>query len=116
MRNLIENALVHTPPGTRVEASAHAENGTATIEVWDDGPGIPGELRERVFDRFVRGESDGGPAGTGLGLAIVRAVAERHDGSVDLGEAPGGGGTRFVVRLPVAHVLGAGSASAPAPA
>jgi len=116
VRNLIENALVHTPPGTHVEASAHAEGETATIEVCDDGPGIPDELRERVFDRFVRAESDGGGApGTGLGLAIVRAVAERHDGSVELGEAPGGG-TRFVVRLPVADVLGAGSPSAPAPA
>jgi two-component system, OmpR family, sensor kinase len=110
VRNLIENALVHTPAGTRVEASAHAEDGTATIEVRDDGPGIPAELRERVFDRFVRGDADGrGQPGTGLGLAIVLAVAQRHGGSVELSDAPGGG-TRFVVRLPVAHVLGAESA------
>ena len=116
MRNLIENALVHTAPGTRVEASARAEGETVAIEVRDDGPGIPSELRERVFDRFVRGDLDGdGQPGTGLGLAIVRAVAERHGGSVELGDAPGGG-ARFLVQLPVAHLLGTEQASEPAPA
>jgi len=116
VRNLIENALVHTAPGTRVEASARAEGETVAIEVRDDGPGIPSELRERVFDRFVRGDLDGdGQPGTGLGLAIVRAVAERHGGSVELGDAPGGG-ARFLVQLPVAHLLGTEQASEPAPA
>jgi two-component system OmpR family sensor kinase len=117
VRNLLENALVHTPSGTRVEASAWMDDGTATIEVRDEGPGVPPELRERVFDRFVRGDGDGGgPPGTGLGLAIVRAVAERHGGSVELGDAPGGG-ARFTVRLPVAQALGAESEShSPAPA
>ena len=115
-RNLIENALVHTPPGTRVDASAYVDDGTATIEVSDDGPGVPADLRARVFDRFVRGEvGDGRQAGTGLGLAIVRAVAERHGGSVEVGESATSG-ARFSVRFPLAHVLGEQSASAPATA
>ena len=68
------------------------------LEVEDDGPGVPAELRHRLFERFVRGHGDTG-GGSGLGLAIVRAVAETHGGSVELGEREGGG-ARFVVRLP----------------
>ena len=102
VRNLLENAVVHTPAGTHVEAVLHADAHFAVIDVLDDGPGVPPELRKRVFERFVRGEGDGGgPPGTGLGLAIVEAVAERHGGSVEVGDAPGGG-ARFSVRLPVA--------------
>ena len=115
VRNLIENALVHTPPGSHVEAILHVDDGSATIDVVDDGPGVPRELRARVFERFVRGEGDGAvQPGSGLGLAIVRAVAERHGGSVEVGDAPGGG-ARFSVCLPVAWSVGAES-SAPAPA
>ena len=102
VRNLLENAVVHTPAGTHIEAVLHADAHSATIDVLDDGPGVPRELRKRVFERFVRGEGDGGGApGTGLGLAIVEAVAERHRGWVEVGDAPGGG-ARFSVHLPVA--------------
>ncbi|CAA9503224.1 MAG: hypothetical protein AVDCRST_MAG45-1441 [uncultured Solirubrobacterales bacterium] len=102
VRNLLENAVVHTPAGTHIEAVLHADAHSATIDVLDDGPGVPRELRKRVFERFVRGEGDGGgPPGTGLGLAIVEAVAERHRGWVEVGDAPGGG-ARFSVHLPVA--------------
>ena len=94
--NLIQNALVHTPPGTRVSVRLRSEDG-ALLEVEDDGPGVPAELRHRLFERFVRGHGDTG-GGSGLGLAIVRAVAETHGGSVELTER--GGGARFVVRLP----------------
>ena len=66
--------------------------------VQDDGPGIPDELRQRVFERFVRGGGDGG-RGSGLGLAIVNAVAESHGGTVELDEQQASG-TRFVIRLP----------------
>jgi two-component system OmpR family sensor kinase len=96
--NLIENALRHTPPGTRVEAELAREAGDVVLSVEDDGPGIPAELRARLFERFVRGRGDAG-GGSGLGLAIVRAVAESHGGTVALEQRPGGG-TRFVVRLP----------------
>ena len=98
--NLIQNALVHTPAGTHVTVRLREEDG-ALLEVEDDGPGVPAELRHRLFERFVRGQGDTG-GGSGLGLAIVRAVAETHGGSVELGEREGGG-ARFVVRLPPAR-------------
>ena len=98
--NLIQNALVHTPPGTRVCVRLRSEDG-ALLEVEDDGPGVPAELRHRLFERFVRGHGDTG-GGSGLGLAIVRAVAETHGGSVELGQRAGGG-ARFVVKLPPAR-------------
>jgi signal transduction histidine kinase len=99
--NLIQNALVHTPAGTRVRVCLRSDDDGALLEVEDDGPGIPAELRHRLFERFVRGHGDTG-GGSGLGLAIVRAVAETHGGSVELGERKGGG-ARFVVELPLAR-------------
>jgi len=103
--NLIENALIHTPQGTPVTVAAREEDGGAVLEVSDRGPGVPKDLRDRVFDRFTRGAGSGDvtPArsGSGLGLAIVRAVADGHGGSVDLNDAEGGG-ARFLVRLPLA--------------
>jgi two-component system, OmpR family, sensor kinase len=101
--NLIENAVRHTPAGTRVSASTRADGGDAVLVVEDDGPGIPSELGGRVFERFVRGGGDGG-RGSGLGLAIVRAVADSHAGSVALEHPGGSSGTRFVIRIPLARV------------
>jgi two-component system, OmpR family, sensor kinase len=100
--NLLDNAVVHTPEGTEVRLSARRRDGDAHLEVSDDGPGIPEELREQVFGRFVRGAgpSDQAPAGgTGLGLSIVRSVAAAHGGSVQADRSPQGG-ARFAVRLP----------------
>jgi two-component system OmpR family sensor kinase/two-component system sensor histidine kinase QseC len=77
-----------------VEAEADA----ALLTVDDDGPGIPPEERERVFDRFYR-RHPGETTGSGLGLAIVRAIAERHGATIVLGEAPIGG-LRVRVRFP----------------
>jgi len=102
--NLIWNAIEHTSPGTSVRASARREGAEVVMEVADDGPGIRAELREHVFERFVRGEGDGAAAGgSGLGLAIVRAVAEAHGGSARAGEAPEGGAL-VAVRLPALAV------------
>jgi signal transduction histidine kinase len=99
--NLIENALRHTPPGTMVRASAHAPDpGLVSIVVEDEGPGLPPSIRDRAFERFVRGGGDGG-RGSGLGLAIVSAVAEGHGGSVTYEDGLTGG-ARFVVTLPAA--------------
>ncbi len=100
--NLIENALVHTASGTPVTVSARRRDGQAVLEVSDRGPGVPHELRERIFERFARGVGDtAAGGGSGLGLAIVRAVAEAHGGRVELLDAEGGG-ARFVVTLPLA--------------
>jgi len=97
--NLMENALRHTDPGTAVEASVERNNGEVVLAVEDDGPGIPVELREKVFERFYRGAGDQSGS-SGLGLSIVRAVAESHQGSVRLEEPLDGRGARFVVRIP----------------
>jgi signal transduction histidine kinase len=97
--NLIENAVKHTPAGTHIGVSTAVADGEAVLVVEDDGPGVPPELEERVFERFVRAGRDGG-RGAGLGLSIVRAVAESHGGSVTLERPPESAGARFVVRLP----------------
>jgi signal transduction histidine kinase len=102
--NLVENALAHTPPGTSVDITLSVGDGEAAIEVADDGPGIPPELRPRIYERFVRAGGDAGSrgrGGSGLGLAIVHAVAQSHDGTVELAGQDGDRGTRFVVRLPL---------------
>ncbi|HEX7289864.1 MAG TPA: HAMP domain-containing sensor histidine kinase [Conexibacter sp.] len=96
--NLIENALRHTPSGTHVHAALARRGDEVVLTVEDDGPGIPAELRPRLFERFVRGRGDGG-GGSGLGLSIVRAVATSHGGGVAI-ERGDLGGARFVVTLP----------------
>lgn len=100
LSNLVDNALRHTPAGGRVDVTADARHGQVCLTVTDSGPGIaPGE-RQRVFDRFYRGNADAHSGGSGLGLAIVKAVAEQHGASVELGEAPGGSGLEVTVRFP----------------
>ncbi|MEV7283147.1 ATP-binding protein [Streptomyces sp. NPDC093252] len=98
VRNLLDNALRHAV--RRITVSLRCGGGTAELVVADDGPGIPGPDRDRVFDRFTRLDDararDTG--GSGLGLAIVRDIITAHHGSIGIeGDAPG---ARFVVRLP----------------
>jgi signal transduction histidine kinase len=95
--NLVENAVNHTPAGTRISVRARGAGERVELLVEDDGPGVPPDLRERIFERFVRAGGDCGPS-TGLGLAIVRAVAIEHGGEVVLEDARPG--ARFVVTLP----------------
>jgi len=97
--NLMENALRHTDPGTAVEATVERRNGEVVLAVEDDGPGIPHEQREKVFERFYRGSGEHSGS-SGLGLSIVRAVASSHGGTVRLEEPLDGRGARFVVRIP----------------
>ena len=101
VRNLADNAVRYSPPGSRVELTVTAAaDGAALLQVDDAGPGIPPAERERVFDRFYRrGQSD--EAGTGLGLAIVRGVAQRHGATVTLGDSPLGG-LRVSLKFPPA--------------
>jgi len=107
--NLMENALRHTDPGTAVEAQVERVDGVVVLAVEDDGPGIPDELRDKIFERFFRGSSDRGGS-SGLGLSIVRAVTKSHHGTVGLEPPLDGRGARFVVRLPARR---AGSGSGP---
>ncbi|HKH41328.1 MAG TPA: ATP-binding protein [Solirubrobacterales bacterium] len=103
IRNLLENAVRHTPEKTTVELTARRDGDDALLEVLDDGPGIPNGIEQQVFDRFVRGDGPAdtvGGGGSGLGLAIVRAVAQSHGGSVDAGKSAYGG-ARFSIRLPL---------------
>jgi signal transduction histidine kinase len=96
-RVLVENALVHTPAGTRVRLAAGIDGGRATLTVADDGPGIPAEAGRQVFERFYR--LDGARAsGSGLGLAIARELAEVMDGRIELDERDGW--TWFTLVLP----------------
>jgi signal transduction histidine kinase len=96
-RVLLDNALVHTPPGTTVNVVVDSDNNAARLSICDDGPGIPGEAQAHVFERFFR--LDGTvAAGSGLGLAIAREVAELMDGRIELQSAAGA--TRFTVVLP----------------
>lgn len=101
--NLLANARVHTPAGTVVTVSLVRAGDDAVLTVADDGPGIPAALQPVLFERFARGDGSRsrGAGSTGLGLAIVAAVVEAHRGSVSVQSDPGG--SRFVVRLPLAH-------------
>ena len=80
--NLLSNARVHTPPGTRVVLGLRVEAGTAVVSVTDDGPGIAPALLPALFQRFSRGDSARNRAGgsTGLGLAIAQAIVQEHGG------------------------------------
>jgi signal transduction histidine kinase len=95
--NLVENALRYSPPGTRITIESAQRDGRALLLVADDGPGIPGEERARVFERFYRGSNGRRSApGTGLGLAIVAELVGRWGGEVRLLD---GSGTRVEARF-----------------
>jgi two-component system OmpR family sensor kinase len=96
LANLVANALCHTPASGKVDVSCGVDTGRVWLEVADNGPGIPAEERERVFDRFYR-RSGQSSSGSGLGLAIVRTIARRHKAEVCLDDTPGGGLTARVV-------------------
>jgi signal transduction histidine kinase len=95
LRNLVENALAHSPAGAPVEIEV-TQGGA--LEVRDRGPGVPPADRRRIFERFWRGPNPGGD-GAGLGLSIVQAIAERHRGTITVEDNPGGGAL-FRLQLP----------------
>jgi two-component system sensor histidine kinase QseC len=98
IRNLVDNAVAHSPARGRIDITIEARRGATVLLVSDQGPGIPAELRARVFARFRRGV-DGGE-GSGLGLAIVARIAELHRAQVRLDDADGGG-LRVEVAFPL---------------
>jgi two-component system OmpR family sensor kinase len=99
--NLLDNALRYTPAGGRIDVAVSREDGAAVLRVADTGPGIPPHERERVFDRFYRGEGSDG-WGSGLGLAIVSSIAASHAAVVTLADRAQGSGLLAQVRFPAA--------------
>ena len=97
---LADNAIRYGHGGGNVVVRVQAAGHTARLDVEDDGPGIPPEFRERVFERFWRAPG-AAPGGTGLGLSIASWIVAQHGGTISLEERPGGG-SRFVVQLGVA--------------
>jgi two-component system OmpR family sensor kinase len=100
LANLLANGRTHTPEGTVVTTRLRVADGTAVLQVLDDGPGIPPALVGHVFERFARGDSSRSrhAGSTGLGLAIVHAVVTAHGGTVAVSSEPGR--TVFTIRLP----------------
>ncbi len=96
--NLIDNAIKHTPPKTRITVSAGLEGETIRVVVDDNGPGLPPDP-ERLFAKFERRRDDSNTGGAGLGLALCRAVINAHGGRISAIQRPGGG-ARFMFALP----------------
>jgi two-component system sensor histidine kinase ChvG len=101
--NLIDNAISFSPPGGLVEVAAVRVGNKVRIRIDDEGPGVPTEAREAIFNRFhsVRPQSDQFGRHSGLGLAIARAIVKGHDGEIDVADrddAPSG--ARFTICLP----------------
>src|SRR5579872_60455 len=99
--NLLDNELTHLPEGRRIRISLHTRNQDAEFVIEDNGPGFPAELKDRAFQRFVKGENS---TGHGLGLAFVDAVAQAHGGQIKVSDRPGGGAI-LTLCLPLAPVL-----------
>ncbi len=101
VRQLVDNAAKFSPPDSPIHVAARIDDGVATIEVVDRGPGIPFERRDDVFDKYPNWRPDGyeQEAGSGLGLFLVRGIVAGHQGEVGIVDVPGGG-TMLRVRIP----------------
>jgi K+-sensing histidine kinase KdpD len=100
--NLIDNAVKYSSPGDEVHVEAQTSNGRVVIEVRDQGPGIPPEHQQVIFEKFGRVQTgQTAKPGTGLGLFIARSIAEAHGGSLDVRSHPEQDGTTFRLSLPV---------------
>jgi signal transduction histidine kinase len=106
LRNLLENATHHTPPGTSIDVRLCRSDHMVQLSVADRGPGIAAEHLPHIWDRFYRVDKARSRAlgGTGLGLAIVKYIAEAHGGSVSVTSTPGKGAT-FTILLPLASAV-----------
>ena len=97
--NLLENAAKYTPPGSRIRIEARAQDQQLTVQVCDNGPGLPPGREQAVFEAFERGSREDARPGVGLGLALTRAIVQAHRGSLAAEPAPGGGAC-FRITLP----------------
>ena len=98
VKNLIENAIRHTPAGTRIEIGILANAAATILTVTDDGPGIPADRRKLALRRFGRLDPSRHDAGHGLGLALIDAIVRLHRGTLSLEDAVPG--LRVVITLP----------------
>ncbi|MBI1319040.1 MAG: HAMP domain-containing protein [Candidatus Hydrogenedens sp.] len=104
-RNLIANAIRHSPENGTVHLGAEAEVQWVRVEVSDEGPGVPEAEKDQIFEQFYRGNGSDTTSGAGLGLYIAKQIAEAHGGRIAVSDAPGGG-ARFSVWLPRADAAG----------
>jgi signal transduction histidine kinase len=103
LRNLLDNALHAAPSNGHVNVSIRRVNSHVTARITDDGPGIPDDDRERIFERFVRLNPKS--PGSGLGLAIARRIAREHGGNLTCDPSPAGGS--FTLHLPLTRATAA---------
>jgi two-component system, OmpR family, sensor histidine kinase KdpD len=100
--NLLDNAAKYAPPGSRIDLKARQDGDAAAIEVIDEGPGIPPDDLERIFDKFYRVQAqDRRRAGTGLGLAICRGFIEAQGGRIEAHNRRDRSGAILTLRIPV---------------
>ena len=102
--NVLDNALKYTPPGSPLSLAAWTTDGAMTVEVADQGPGLPPGEEQRVFDKFYRAQRPGAASGAGLGLTICRGIMAAHGGQI-WAENRSGGGTALRFTLPLAGTL-----------
>jgi signal transduction histidine kinase len=100
LTNLLDNEMAHLPPGCRIHVHVRSRDGFAELAIEDNGPGFPAELKNRVFQRFVKGNQS---TGHGLGLAFVDAVVQAHGGRVSILNREAGGAA-IALTLPLAPV------------
>jgi signal transduction histidine kinase len=100
--NVLSNAIHHSPVGGRIEVEVRRVDEFVRVAVSDQGPGIPSEDLDRLFDSFEKlsAQPTGGEKSTGLGLSIVKSIVDAHGGEIDV-DSEVGRGTTFIVRLPV---------------
>ena len=103
--NLNENAIRHTPAGTRISLRLYANGKDLIGEVSDNGPGVPVEQRDKIFRPFYRLDESRSTPGSGLGLALVAAIAALHGATIALTDADPG--TKFQIRFPATRSVGA---------
>ena len=98
--NLIENAAKYSSDDTMITISASVHGDSVLISVMDEGKGIPADMRQRVFEKFVRLDDDQ-TEGLGLGLAIARGIVEAQNGRIEIKEGDNERGTKVVLMLPI---------------
>ncbi|MFO7642547.1 MAG: two-component system sensor histidine kinase KdpD [Candidatus Competibacteraceae bacterium] len=98
--NLLENATKYTPADTAIGVTASAATDRLSVEVWDEGPGLPAGREQALFEKFTRGQAESAVPGVGLGLAICRVIVEAHGGQIQAATRAAGGAS-FVFTLPL---------------